>query len=96
MTILITILLTIYVLSLYGAYKFIQLSHYHPHGVCKNLSPGPMDLFVVLCPVVNIIVSYDYLRGEWKDYKYRDYNKDRWIAKLFKPRAGDKFTSYRS
>lgn len=55
-----------------------------------------MDLFVVLCPVVNIIVSYDYLRGEWKDYKYRDYNKDRWIAKLFKPRAGDKFTSYRS
>lgn len=61
------ILVAVYLLSSYGAYKFIQLAHYSEIGRWKILEPGLMDIAVSIVPVTNSILAIGYLFGTWKD-----------------------------
>ena len=44
-----------YILSVYLAYKWMQKVYYHEDGKWKSNEPGRDDIFMVLCPVVNML-----------------------------------------
>lgn len=52
-TLLIIMICAVYVLSTFGAYKFIQLSHYHPRSKYKIVKPDRDDVFLTFIPLVN-------------------------------------------
>ncbi len=76
MTLAITIT---YLLSVYGAYKFVQKSYYHKKGRWSNLSPEKIDTTMIFIPGVNTIATIDCITGGWKHYKYKKTN-------FFKPK----------
>lgn len=56
MTTLLIILISIYIVSFIGAYKYIQLAH-SKNGNWSCLNPDIGDYFVTFCPVCNTIVA---------------------------------------
>ncbi len=74
------IIILIYVLSIIGAYLFVQKSYYDPKGVFKGKKdPDLTDLFVTFMPGINTGFSIIFILGGWKDKKYREIN-------FFKPK----------
>lgn len=68
------ILITIYLLSVFGAYKFVQFSYYHKKGRWNNVSPNNSDLIITFFPFANIALSIMFLIGEWKRDCYKETN----------------------
>jgi hypothetical protein len=68
------ILIIIYLLSVYGAYKFVQHSHYHEKGIWNNIKPHNIDLVVTFAPFANSILGIMFLMGEWKRDCYKEIN----------------------
>ena len=68
------ILIIIYLLSVYGAYKFVQHSHYHEKGMWNNIKPHNIDLVVTFLPFINSILGIMFLIGAWKRDCYREIN----------------------
>lgn len=68
------ILIIIYVASFYGAYKFVQLAHYHKEGKWTNTKPSNIDLFVTCFPGFNSVLSVLFLLGDWKKDCYKETN----------------------
>jgi len=68
------ILITIYLLSVYGAYKFVQLSYHHEKGRWNNIKPNNTDIIVTFFPFVNSAVGIMFLIGEWKRDCYKETN----------------------
>jgi len=67
----ILIILVIYAFSGFGAYKFIQKSHYDSKGQWFGIEPYSSDILLVLVPVLNSFIATMYCGGEWKHEKYR-------------------------
>ncbi len=80
----IIILFVVYTLSCYGAFKFVQNTHYHPQGRWNTMEPELSDVLYVVTPVVNSYYSVIYLSGGWK-YKERQI-KPRKETKIFRPK----------
>jgi hypothetical protein len=55
-------LIIIYIISIYGSYKFIQIAH-SKNGTWDGLNPNILDLFMTFIPIFNIIFSIMYLFG---------------------------------
>ena len=68
------ILITIYLLSVYGAYKFVQLSYYHEKGIWNNIKPNNTDLITTFLPFVNSMLSIMFLLGDWKRDCFKETN----------------------
>lgn len=86
MLILILLLLIGYVLPSYIAWLYQSKSYFHPHGEFYNLAePCGLDVFVTLCPFLNIGITIDYIAGGWKDDRYKKEKKYYNFFKPFKP-----------
>jgi len=79
-TILIIYILT-YLLSIYGAYKFIRLAHYNYQGKYVNILPYKADIVIMFIPFLNITPSLLCLFGYWKATKHRNTRTN-----FFKPK----------
>lgn len=62
----IIILILLYLISIYGAYMFIQKAHFDPNGRYRNLHTEFGDIVMMLIPVINIIFSAMLIFGAWK------------------------------
>ena len=69
---IVIILITIYLLSIYGAYKFVQLSYHNKKGRWNNILPDIIDIIVTFFPFVNSALSIMLLLGEWKRESYKN------------------------
>lgn len=51
------IILTIYLLSAFTVYKWMQKAFYHKNGVFKNTKPDYINLFITFVPIINTIMA---------------------------------------
>lgn len=70
----------IYLVSVWGAYKFFQLSHYHPKGEYYGDTPIAALLLFILVPLMNSVVTISLLLGIWR----KDWSIN--ISFLLKPK----------
>jgi hypothetical protein len=56
------ILIIIYIVSVYGSYKFIQIAH-SKGGIWEVLNPNLLDIFMTIMPFFNTGFSIMYLLG---------------------------------
>ena len=69
------ILLTIYGLSVWGAYKFIQTA-YSKGGVFSNLVPNITDFLMVILPFTSSALAFIFISGNAKrESKPQDFSK---------------------
>ena len=47
------ILILVYIISFYGTYKHIQISHYHKNGTNYGSTPNDIDFFFAVIPFLN-------------------------------------------
>lgn len=81
------IILTIYLLSVYINYKWMQKAYYHENGRWKNIEPNNIDLFFVFFPIMNTILATSNLF----DSPYRkNYHNTTNKINFFKPKNYDK------
>lgn len=60
--IFIIISVLVYVLSVFGSYKYIQVS-YSQGGQWSNIHPDLGDVFVTFCPFVNSVIALGWIDG---------------------------------
>ena len=77
------ILITIYILSVIGAYKFIQTA-YSTDGIWSSLSPSQSDVFIMLCPMTSTLAAIDYLLGKSKKCTLIKQNRVKSLNKFFR------------
>jgi TRAP-type C4-dicarboxylate transport system permease small subunit len=66
------IIIIVYLLTILGAYKFIQYAHYHEKGTWKMLDdPETSDWIFVIFPITSFLLTIAFLFGLWKDPEYR-------------------------
>jgi ABC-type maltose transport system permease subunit len=65
-TLSITLLILIYLISIGGAYLFIQKSYYDTMGRWYNYRPIIMDIVAISFPLMNSILAVMYITGFWK------------------------------
>jgi len=56
------IIIMIYIISVYGSYKFSQAS-YSKNGQWYSINPDLLDLFMTIIPIFNTVFSVMYLLG---------------------------------
>jgi hypothetical protein len=62
---MITIILLIYIFGIFGAYMFMQTAH-SKGGKWDNLDVVIDDFFIILVPIINVIITIDWLFGNAK------------------------------
>lgn len=60
------IIIAVYVLSVAGAYKFIQKAHSRG-GRWSALVPDLSDVVVTFCPMLNTATAIMFLAGAWRE-----------------------------
>lgn len=74
-------LIIIYLVSVIGAYKYTQFSHFNPKGEWYGLKPDFDDFLFMFIPIFNTVLSLFYFRNI-SDIKFNkiDWNKffNRW------------------
>jgi len=73
------IIILIYLLTVLGAYKFIQYTHYHKNGIWSRVTPSTADLIMIWMPFYSPIFAILFILGLWKNSDYRETN-------IFKPK----------
>jgi len=79
------ILLTIYLLSVYINYKWMQKAYFHKNGKWKNTIPTQVDIYLVFCPILNTFIAIENLLVN-SPYSNKKINK----TNFFKPKNYDK------
>ena len=82
MATILVILVIMYFLPVYVNYKYLQKAFYHEQGRFKGCKPDVDDLVVMLTPFLNIVMSFSFMFGLWKNDEYRGNT----IEKFFKPK----------
>lgn len=54
----IIILIIIYILSIFGAYKRVRYHYLHE---CANINPTIIDIIIILTPYVNTVMALSFL-----------------------------------
>ena len=73
----------LYLLPCFLFYKAMQKAHYHPQGRWRNIKPNLVDVFLVLCPIINIIFYASVVSDGWKSNEYKKESNAEWF---FKPK----------
>lgn len=81
---MVIIFLVIYLLSAFGHYKLIQLTHYHPKGRYFGIDAFKSDMIATFIPLVNTVLCLD-LSISWKKRKRSSNN----FTNFFKPKNHD-------
>lgn len=71
----IIILIIAYIVSVIGAFNFVQHAHYHKQGRWLGMGPDILSLLMIFMPPFNLVLSIGYLLGMWKDDEYQDIFK---------------------
>lgn len=80
---MIYILLTVYLLSAFGAWWYTSKAYYHPNSKFRVLEPDELDWFFVLMPVMNMI-NLGITLGDWEDTRGSTYKREEITTKLWK------------
>lgn len=76
------IILTIYLLSVFAVYKWIQIAHYNKNGIYNGTEPDDIDIKFTFIPLFNTIMGI----GFWFGVSPIKKNK----TNFFKPKNYDK------
>ncbi len=68
---IILVVVFLYAIPLLYAYKSTQWVYYHPEGMMYEMDPDGFEIFLVLCPVLNIIISIIHWGDGWKAERYK-------------------------
>ena len=76
------IILTIYILSAFAVYKWIQIAHYHKNGIYNGIEPDNVDIKFTFTPLFNTVMAI----GLWIGIRPIKQNE----TNFFKPKNYDK------
>lgn len=81
--IVLILFLLVYVTSVIGVYKCLQICYYHPKGRWNAITPDEYDLIMTFFPIINTALLASFIFGKGVYYKSPKESK---VILFFKPK----------